>query len=688
MNEAISALLSPQTIAIVGASPKEGSFGDRLLGSIRTLGFEGNVALVNPRYDNIGEMPCYASLADVPSPVDCAAFAVGDGHLVASVSEAIAAGVRGAVMFGRAHGSENGRPRTGIIREMAQDAGMAICGANCMGFVNLTSKLQMTGLPFDSLPAPSGVALISHSGSTWSAMVGNARRVGFDIAISAGQELATSVADYIRFLIEKTDIRVITCVLETIRDPAGFITAAELASAKDVPIVMLKLGRSEAAKNFAISHSGALSGSNAAYDAVFEQHGIIRVTNLDELLDTVELLTLPRTMPASGVALGTDSGGERQLISDVAADVGLSFSPLSSATIEAVETYLDPEMEATNPLDYWGDGANVIAPVLIEMSKDPAVGIVVMATNMLPGRSFAEMSAEAIRDVHKTTDKPVAVMGNVSTAMSPAIAADLRSRGIAVLMGTVSGLSALAHVQRYRFHRPVTDRVATEPLSAASREILAASAQDILRSASGFRLLEEAGIPVTPFADVTSVADMTDFATRHGWPLVLKIDDPGIPHKSDHGGVYIGLKDASEAEAAWQDLRQRHPDAPVIVQAMADGAEVILGMTTDPDFGPLITLGLGGVFAEILRDTTALMPPVSPAMARRALEKLKLFPLLTGARGRASVDLDALCRLISRFSAFAAEAGEHILELEINPVIAGPNGATAVDCLTLRRNRS
>ncbi len=685
MSESVSALLYPRTIAIVGASPKEGSFGDRLLRSIRSLGFEGELALVNPRYDSIAEMPCYASIADVPNPVDCAAFAVGDGHLVAAVSEAVAAGVRGAVMFGRAHGSEAGRPRADIIREIAHDAGMAICGANCMGFVNLTNKLQVTGLHFNSLPEPSGVAVISHSGSTWSGLVGNARQIGFDIAISAGQELATGVADYIRFLIEKPEIRVITCILETIRDPAGFVAAAELAAAKGVPIVMLKLGRSEAAKKFAISHSGALSGSNAAYDAVFERHGIIQVTNLDELLDTVELLTLPRRMSASGVALGTDSGGERQLISDIAADVGLSFSPLSSATIEAVESYLDPGMEATNPLDYWGDGADVIAPVLIEMSKDPAIGIIVMATNMLPGRAFAEMSAAAIRVVHDTTDKPVAVLGNISTAMSPAITADLRSRGIAVLMGTVSGLSALAHVQRYQFDRPKQDRIATNPLTAAAHHILTSAQQDVLRSASGFRLLEEAGIPVVPFADVTKAEDIDAFAMRHGWPVVLKIDDPNIPHKSDQGGVCVGLKDAQEAEAAWRNLGLRHPNAPIIVQAMAGGTEVILGMTTDPDFGPLITLGLGGVFAETLRDTTTLLPPVSPAMARKALEKLRLFPLLTGARGREHVDLDALCHLIFQFSAFAAEAGEQFLEFEINPVIAGPNGAMAVDCLALRK---
>ncbi|MBZ9991348.1 acetate--CoA ligase family protein [Mesorhizobium sp. BH1-1-5] len=685
----VSKLLRPQTLAIVGASPKPESFGANLLQSIRYLGFPGQVYLVNPRYDQIDDQPCYPDVASIPGGVDCAALAVGDALLVDSFASVAEAGVGGAVLFSRAYGqTPDGRTRGKAIADVAVKAGMAVCGANCMGFVNLVDRLQVTGMPFRSLPAPSGVALISHSGSTWSGLVGNRRQMGFDYAISAGQELVTTVADYIRFLLEETDARVIACVLETVRDPEGFLAAARLAEAKGVPIVALKLGRSEAGRHFAISHSGALSGSNEAYEAAFARYRVIQVRTLDELLDTVELLELTRPMMAPGVALGTDSGGERQLISDLAADVGLSFAPLAPATRAAVEAYLDPGMEASNPLDYWGDGADVMAPVLSEMAKDPDVGIVVMATNLPPDRNFSELSAAAIRKVHARTDKPVAVMGNIATTLSPVIAEDLRERGIAVLMGTGSGLAALRHLQSYRFGRHGSEDVVAIPLSADAAAIVDAAPLDSLRSADGFRLLELAGIPVTPFADIHSPQDIAAFAGKHGWPIALKIDDAAIPHKSDLGGVVLNLKGADEALAAYQALHSRHPAAPILAQTMASGVELILGMTTDPDFGPIVTLGLGGVFAEVLRDVATLIPPFGVAEARRALEGLRGHALLTGARGRGPVDMGALCTLVSRFSAMAVGAKERIVEIEINPIMAGPNEAVAVDCLTLRHRKA
>ncbi len=685
----VSKLLRPKTLAIVGASPKPESFGASLLQSIRYLGFPGEVHLVNPRYERIDGQPCYPDVASIPGGVDCAALAVGDALLVDTFTSVAKAGVRGAVLFSRAYGqTSDGRTLGQAIGDVAAEAGMAVCGANCMGFVNLVDRLQVTGMPFRSLPAPSGVALISHSGSTWSGLVGNRRRMGFDYAISAGQELATTMADYISFLLEETDTRVIACVMETIRDPEGFLAAATLAEARGVPIVALKLGRSEAGRHFAISHSGALSGSNAAYEAVFARHGVVQVRTLDELLDTAELLAMKRPMRAAGVALGTDSGGERQLISDIAADVGLSFVPLAHATRTAVEAHLDPGMEASNPLDYWGDGADVMAPVLSEMARDPDVGIVVMATNLPPDRNFSELSAAAIRRVHAQTDKPVAVMGNIATTLSPAIAEDLRERGIAVLMGTANGLAALRHLQSYRFGRHGREDVAVVPLSADALAIVDAAPLDSLRSADGFRLLELAGIPVTPFADVRLPKEIAAFADRHGWPIALKIDDAAIAHKSDLGGVVLNLKDEDEAVAAYEALRGRHPTAPILAQGMVSGVELILGMTTDPDFGPIVTLGLGGVFTEVFRDVVTLMPPFGVAEARRALEGLRGYPLLTGARGRAPVDMDALCALISRFSAMAVGAKDRIVEMEINPVLAGPGGAVAVDCLTLRRKRA
>ncbi|PZQ96102.1 MAG: hypothetical protein DI533_16795 [Cereibacter sphaeroides] len=680
MND-LSALLNPLSIALVGASPKPDSFGANLLRSIRSLGYEGQVHLVNPRYDRIDGQPC---LPAIPTGTDCAAFALGDALLVDAVQAAAEVSVKGAVFFGRAHGEHQGQPRAEAIRQIAAKAGMAICGANCMGFVNLRDRLQLTGMPFKALPAPSGAALISHSGSTWSGLVGNRRQMGFDVAVSAGQELATTVVDYIRHFLAQPEIRVIACVLETIRDPEGFIEVAKLARDKGVPIIALKLGRSAAAKHFALSHSGALSGANAAYDAAFARFGVVQVHNLDELLDTAELLSLPRRMSAPGIALGTDSGGERQLITDLASDRGLTFATLAPETLSKVQALLDPGMEAGNPLDYWGDGGDMMAPVLSVMAQDPGVGVVVMATNLPPDRNFSEMSAAAIRKVHAATDKPVAVMGNISTTISPELAATLRDRGIAVLMGTASGLAALSHLQAYHLGTQIDDSRPL-PLPAKAAQIIDAAPTDSLRSAEGFSILESAGIPCAPFAEIRTPGDLATFAARHGLPLVLKIDDAAIAHKSDLGGVILGLRTLAEATSALGVLRCRHPKAPIIAQAMAEGTELILGMTTDPDFGPLITLGLGGVFTEVFRDTVSLIPPLSPDAALKALKGLKGYPLLTGARGRKPADLESLTTLIARFSAFAVGAKDRIAEIEINPVLAGPEGAVAVDCIALRK---
>ena len=688
MTSPLDALLAPRSIAVVGASPRPGSFGASLAAAIGSLGYAGAVHLVNPRYDRIDQAPCLPDLAAIPGGVDCAAFALGDAQIVQAVTAAAQAGVRATVLFGRAHGATaGGTPRTQAIAAIAREAGMAICGANCMGFLNLHARLQMTAMPFRNLPAPSGVALISHSGSSWSGLIGNGRQMGFDYAVSAGQELATGLADYIRHFLDQPAIRVIACILETVRDPAAFIAAAELARARGVAIIALKLGRTETARAFALSHSGALSGASAAYDAMFARLGIIAVRSLDELLDTAELCAMTRPMTAPGIALGTDSGGERQLITDLAADRGLPFAALQPQTLKAIAAHLDPGMEPSNPLDYWGDGGDVMAPVLTEMARDPGVGLVVMATNLPADRNFSELSAAAIRKVHQATDKPVVVMGNIATTLSPALAADLRGRGIAVLMGTVTGLAALAHLQRLRFGPPPVAPLPPPPLPVAAQRILQAAPQDSLRALDGFRLLQAAGIPCAPCADIRTPGDIAAFAARHGLPIALKIDDPAIAHKSDLGGVELNLGSLAQAALALDRLRARHPGAPILAQAMGAGTEVILGMTTDPDFGPLVTLGLGGIFAEILRDSTALIPPFAPDQALRALQGLAGFALLTGARGRPPADLGALCRLIARFGDLAAGARGQIAEIEINPVLAGPQGAVAVDCITLRARK-
>jgi acetate---CoA ligase (ADP-forming) len=685
----VARLLRPKSIAIVGASPRKSSFGEQLSHATKSFGFSGRVSLVNPKYKEIDGAACYSDLSELPETPDCVLLGVSDRYVVKALEEAADLSIGGAVVFGRLHGnSESGAALTDEVAAIGRSTGMAVCGGNCMGFINLIDGFQATGMPFRSLSLPSGVSLISHSGSTWSGLVGNQRKIGFDFAISAGQELVTNVADYVSFLVDKTDTRVIACVIETLRDPTRFLEAVERAHAKGVAVVVLKLGRSEAGRQFAISHSGAISGSNSAYSAVFEKYRIISVRSLDELLDTVELLSCSRQLKIPGIAVGTDSGGERQLIVDLAGDVGLGFCDLQPSTLERINGHLDPGITASNPLDYWGDGDDVMAPCLSAMAEDPNVGMVVMATNLPPGRNFVDMCVRAVTAVHAKTQKPVALMGNMASTMSHDAVSLLRDRKIPVLMGTESGLRAIKNVVEYSTRRGFLARkpmVARPPVSPV---VLDAGADEgvgrVMRSAAGFRLLEAYNIGTASWRDLSSSEDVARFGREVGFPIVVKLDDPLIPHKSDVGGVIINVADGEAARSAFQKLRGAFPKAPIIGQRQLEGIELIVGMTSDPNLGPMVTVGLGGIFVEIFNDVVTMVPPFDEADALSALQRLRSHPILAGARGGRSVDIKILCRTLASFSLLCAQEAAKFSELEINPLLVGPDGAFAVDCLAVR----
>lgn len=687
----VANLLRPKSIAIIGASERVGTFGQKLLNSV-SGGFGGAVYPINPKYQSINGVPCFPDIASLPSTPDCALLAVGDGSIVAAFETVAEAGIPSAVIFGRGYGEHHdGRPRTDVLAGIARNAGMALAGANCMGFLNLVDRLQVTGYPFASLGKAGQVALVSHSGSTWSGLVGNSRQLRFNYAVSAGQELATSAADYLKFFLDEGDTRVVACVLETIRDPEAFLEALEQADHQGVPVVILKLGRSDAGKEFALSHTGALSGSNAAYDAIFKRYNVVSVRTLDELADTVELLQSSRRPATREIGIGTDSGGERQLIVDIAADVGVKFAHLTAATDGRLAKYLDPGVEPSNPLDYWGDGGDVMAPCLSALADDPGVGLVVMASNMVTGRDVLRNCVSAIETVFETTEKPVALLGNIATTMAHAEIAALREKGIPVLMGTETALKSIEHYVSYHFRDRVArgrHQVRASEFQAKWLHRIAQAAPPSLPSAVGFELLRDYGIASAAWAPINSLEDIEGFGKRYGYPLVLKIDAPEIQHKSEVGGVVVGLRDLQQAQSAWRNLKERHPYAPIIAQAHAKGTELLLGMNVDEQFGPVVTVGMGGIFVEILRDAISLIPPFAPADVLAGLKSLACYPILAGARGQTPADLRTVAESISCFGDMCLELSSVILEIEINPLMLSGNQVVAVDCLIVPRNGS
>jgi acetate---CoA ligase (ADP-forming) len=682
----LAPLLRPRSVAVVGASGRAGSFGQRLLANLAGWHFAGAIYPVNAGYQSLQDRPCYADLAALPEVPDCVAFAVSDDRIEQALINAAAAGVRAGMIFGRGYEPPvPGRPGLSErLSAIAREAGMAMCGNNAMGYICVAEGLRMSGNPPPVDAAAGCVGLISHSGSTWSGLVGNQRDLRFNYAVSAGGEIAVGLADYMQFLLSRPETRVIACVIETVRQPEQFLAALEEADRRGIPVVALKLGRSEAGRHFALAHSGALSGSDAVYGAVFARHNVIRVTSVDELTDTVELLSCPRRPTGSGVGMVTNSGGERQLVVDLAADVGCPMATIGAETTRRLEAVLDPGMSPVNPVDSFGDGRMLVGECMQALTGDPAVGVVVLLSNLVYGRATARNEGLAVEQVHHATEKPVLVVGNLHSAIDRPEATRLRGIGIPVLMGTTTSLLALRHFLAWHNRRPAAAAPpADEALARHWRGVLTTANGKPLSAEVSLTLFAAYGGAIAASAVVHDEAALTAAAGQMGFPLVLKTAAPEVLHKTEQRGVVLGIADRPALLAAYAQLTARFGPACLVQQQLPPGLEVLLGMVNDADFGPAMTIGLGGIFTEVFRDTVTVIPPVSFEDAHAHLRRLRAYPVLQGARGTAGANLDALARAIERFSLLCAAVGSAIREMDVNPLIAGPDGAVAVDALVL-----
>src|SRR6266508_1686577 len=440
-------MLEARSVAVVGASARPGSFGNQLLAQLLQGGYRGAVHPVNPRYREVLGLPCHPSLAEAPGPVDLAVLAVPNAALEAQLAAAAAGGVPAAVIFASCQDPvppPAGEPSLAErLRRIALDAGMAVCGGSGMGFFNLEHSLRVCGYPQPAGLPRGPVAVVSHSGSVFSALLHNDRRLRFNLVVSAGMELVTTTAAYLDHALELPSTRVVALFLETVREPAAFRAALAKAAARDVPVVALKVGRGEAAGRMVAAHSGALAGEDGAYQALFDAYGVARVRSLDELL------TAGRRAFPGGLAAIHDSGGERAHLMDLAEELEVPLARLSEATRARLAAVLEPGLPATNPLDAWGTGNDadeIFAACIGALLDDPDSGALALAldltTEPTPDTSYTGLAIQAAA----ATAKPVAVLANLASAVDPAEAARLRAAGVPVLEGTATGLAALGHL--------------------------------------------------------------------------------------------------------------------------------------------------------------------------------------------------------------------------------------------------
>jgi acyl-CoA synthetase (NDP forming) len=681
---AVATMLGARSVAVVGASARPDTFGARMI--VEAQRGSARMQLVNPRYQHIGELPCAPGLDALDEVPDLVLLGVPDAALADQLRAAAAVGARSAVVFGSAAG-----PRLReTITSIAQQAGMALCGAGCMGFVNNALGVRALGyLEPDPIPA-GGITLITHSGSAFSTLLRTRRGLGFRLAVSSGQELVTDTADYLEYALDDPDTRLIGLLLETPRSVPRLRAALRRAAEQDVPVVILTVGRSPHGRAMVAAHSGALAGDAAGWAAFCAATGAVRVTDLAEFTDTLELFAtgrrsatgLDRASPRRGIAAVHDSGAERALCADLADELGVRFAVLGADTLDSITELLDDGLLATNPLDLWGTGADTHAlfgASLRSITEDPAVAATALAIDLVTEYDGDTAYVEALLEVAGGTAAPLAVLTSVPAAVDPNMARRLRGNGIPVLEGTRSGLAALGHLADWPLPLPAPPAPVDGTRRQRWLDRLAGA------PAPAFDLLADYGIPVVRSVVATAIDDVLAAAAGIGYPVALKT--VAAAHKSDVGGVVLGLADAEALRAAYAAMSESLGPA-VTVDAMAhSGVEISVGFVRDDGFGPLVVVAAGGLLVELLADRAVACPPVSHAAALQLVDRLRIRPLLDGWRGAPAVDRDALAAVIVGFSVMATELGDALPAVEANPVIVSQAGAVAVDVLVITQPR-
>jgi acyl-CoA synthetase (NDP forming) len=712
-------MLEARTIALVGASPRPGTFGQRMLDEVTRSPARPEVHLVNPRYAEIGGRRCVPSLADLPGPVDLVLLAVPDAALEQQLALAARRGDRSAVIFGNAHeapapAAALGHPApaeppppsrpagaAGLLRDrlagIARQAGMQLCGAGCMGFVNVARGLRAIGYT-EPDPLPVGpIALVTHSGSVFSMMLRTRRAIGYSLAVSSGQELVTAAPSYLDYALGLPETKVLALVLEAIREPGLLRRVLARSAERDIPVVLLTAGRSASGRALVTAHSGALAADDGGWEALARAYGVHRVGDLAELADALELFAIgrraarrgrhggrPGPSARTGIATVHDSGLERAHAADLAEDCGVPFAAISPATKARLADFLDPGLTPANPLDVWGTGADtrgLFTNSLVTLAEDPSVDAVALAVDLVHELDGDESYRLAVLDAAAQTTKPLIVLGNVGSAVDTDLATQLRQHGVPVLEGLRTGLLALRHLLDHAAH-PLAPAVPAAPAARGERggALLAA---DITSGPPLLALLAEYGITTVAATEAGDEAGVLAAAESIGYPVVLKTADPAIAHKSDVRGVILGIPGPAELARAYADLSARLGPLALVCENVPAGTELAVGIAPDPDLGPLIVVGAGGVLVESLADRAVALPPVDERTARQMIGELRVHKLLSGVRGAPPADLAAVARAVASVSELAVDLSDRLLALDVNPLICGPNGAVAVDALAV-----
>ena len=683
-------LLKPGSIAVLGASNRVGSVGNEVFVNLRKGGFNGSLVAVNPAYSEVGGGPCYPSLSDVPALPEHVIFAIADQRIEAALDELIALGIKACTIFSALILQDDQTPTLKQrIQAKAKKAGLLIAGANGMGFYNVRDRVLAGGFDTREHRYPGNVSLISQSGAGMSGIVDCEQRLDFNLAVSSGYELTVAMEDYLDYALDLPETRVVGLFLETSRHPQKLIAALQKASARKIPIVVLKVGRTALAAQMALSHSGALAGSDQSYSALFDHYGVQRVEDMDQLATALIMFAQPQATAAGGIACLHDSGGERQLLIDLADQYSVPLAQLDTQTTISLEKLLDPGLPAVNPLDGWGaggaDAPAKMASCFAALLTDSGTALGAVVHDRGPNSEVYTSYMAYLHGAQAAAGKPVFLVANRQGSGSDNLAITSTQGGFPVIDGLSQFLVGARCLLNYRdFQQRAAPCLPQLDLARVAHWRGRLHSQAQLSEALASKFLADFGIPMVLSIEVATESQLLKAAGQMDYPLVLKTAAPGIAHKSDQAGVRLNIASQADLLAAYGDLSQRLGSAVTLAPMVeADGVEMILGVSKDRQLGPVVVLGFGGIYAEVLRDTAVLLPPFDAAAARRAINKLKMSPMLAGARGLPALDIEAFAAAAANLSVLAVEFDDLLSEIDINPVKLMVSGCLGLDALIL-----
>jgi acyl-CoA synthetase (NDP forming) len=680
-------LLHPHSIAFVG-----GSECAIAIERTRALGFEGRIWAVNPRRPQLGGVPTVASVADIDGSPDAAFVALPRALTPEAVAALRAQGCGGAVIYAAGFAETGDLDRQRALLEAAD--GMPLLGPNCYGFINTTARVALWPDEHALSPVERGVALVTQSGNIGCNLTMMQRGLPIAALLTLGNQADVDIAAAVDAFAQDPRITAIGLHIEGLRDPQAFAAAAARAQAAGKPVVALKTGRSPQGARIALSHTASMAGEDRICEALFERYGVARVPTLSALVETLKLLHFGGPITGRRLVSLSCSGGEAALVADLAPAHGLSFPPFSEAAARGVAATLNDLVHIDNPLDYhtfiWNQREALENTFAAAMAGGFDTALLILDTPTHPAMKPDSwlVTARAWAAAQRRVGARAVVVATLPEGMPPRLADELGAAGIAPLIGIEDALSALAAAAAIgeRYARPVAALPwPTGPTSRAMPDdgLNAATTGRVVRESEAKALLARYGL-VVPMTAECALADAPQVAARIGFPVVLKISDDAIAHKSDVGGVALGLRSADEVTAAAG--RMVALGDRVLVEQMVGGAvaELIVGVVRDPQFGFALLIGAGGVLAELITDSVTLLLPATHEDIERAVKRLRVWTLIEGHRGRKG-DPDSVLRAIEAIADFAEAHRDDLLELDVNPLLVLPDRAVAVDALIKTR---